>query len=79
MGKVIDMWTRQDITNEPLPVTKEAGEALILNLLQFELTRSTNPFAPDVELIANIISMVENNSGASRYEVMDRLYGTRAL
>jgi hypothetical protein len=77
MGKVIDIWTRKEITE--IPVSKEAGEFLILNLLQYELSRSTNPFAPDIELISNLISMVENNTGARRYEVMDRLYETRAL
>lgn len=74
MSKVICMFTRQEITE--MPATKEAGEALILNLLEFELKRSTNPFMPNSELISNLILMVEINSGASRYDVMDRLYNT---
>lgn len=74
MGKVICIFTRQEVTE--MPATKEAGEALITNLLQFEMTRSSNPFMPDSELISNLISMVENNTGASRFDVMDRIYGT---
>lgn len=74
MGKVICMFTRQEVTD--MPATKEAGEALIMNLLTFELTRSTNPFMPESELISNLISMVENNTGASRFEIMDRIYNT---
>lgn len=72
MGKVIDFYTRQEVTE--LPASKEEGEALIMALLEYELTRSTNPFAPEVELISNVISMVENNTGASRYDVMERIY-----
>jgi hypothetical protein len=77
MAKVICFYTREEITS--LPSTTAEGEALIEHLLKFELSRSTNPFVGPVELIENIIGMIENNSGASRYEIMDRLYKTGAV
>lgn len=73
MGKVICFYTRDEI--KKMPATKEEGEALIQHLLEFELSRSDNPFVGSVNLIDNMIAMVENNTGASRYEVMDRIYG----
>jgi hypothetical protein len=72
MGKVICFYTRREITE--LPSTVAEGEVLIEHLLRFELGRSDNPFASPVEMIDMLISMVENNSGASRYNVMDRIY-----
>lgn len=73
MGKVICFYTRDEIKG--MPATKEEGELLIQQLLEFELSRSDNPFVGSVSLIENMISMVENNTGASRYDVMDRIYG----
>lgn len=72
MGKVICFYTRKEITQ--MPANKAEGEALILNLLNFELTRQDNPLIPDSELISNVITMIENNTGASRYELMERIY-----
>ncbi|NJO48165.1 MAG: hypothetical protein HC840_00455 [Leptolyngbyaceae cyanobacterium RM2_2_4] len=77
MGKVICMFTRKDVTNEPLPVSKEAGEQLIMDLFEVELKRASNPFSANSELIDGLIRMVENNTGASRYDVMDRFYTER--
>lgn len=71
MAKVIDFYTRKEITE--MPATVEQGEALIENLLKFELT-SARRGNGNQELIANLIGMVENNSGASRYTVMDRIF-----
>lgn len=74
MGKVICMFTRREITEPQTGVAE--GEALIEHLLRFELSRSTNPFAGPVELVDGLITMVENNSGASRYDVMSKIYAT---
>jgi hypothetical protein len=79
MAKVIDMFTGQDITDRPLPLTKEQGEQLIMDLFELELKRASNPFSATAEIVAAMISMVENNSGASRYEVMDRFYNSRSV
>lgn len=79
MAKVICMFTREDLTNQPLPVSKEAGEQLIMDLFEIELKRALSPFSGPSELIENLIRMVETNSGASRYEVMDRFYTERKV
>jgi hypothetical protein len=72
MGKVIDMFTRQEIVE--MPHSKADGEMIIQKLLELELTRSIDDSVPTVTLISNVISMVESNTGASRYDVMDRIY-----
>lgn len=77
MGKVIDIFTRKEIVAGI--TSKQEGEALIENLLNFEMSRAANPFAGPVELIDNLITTVENGSGASRYEVMDRIYNKRKV
>lgn len=76
MGKVICMFTREDITNEPTPMTKEQGEALIADLLKLEAKHTDSPFTGTASVFQGLINMVENASGASGYEVMDRLYNT---
>lgn len=77
MGKVICMFTRQDLTDAPAPLTKEQGEQIIMDLFEIELKRASDPFGGAAEIIANMMKMVENSSGASRYEVMDRFYNER--
>lgn len=79
MGKVICMFTKEDITNAPSQLTQAQGEQLIMDLFEIELKRASNPFGGPAEVIANMISMVENASGASRYEVMDRFYAERKV
>jgi hypothetical protein len=76
MGKVIDIVTRKEVTE--LPASKQDGEKLIEHMLRLELRRSSVNVGP-VELISNLISMIENNTGASRYEVMDRIYNKRSV
>lgn len=71
MGKVIEMVTKKEITE--MPATVEQGEALIETLLKFELANARRGTS-NQELISNVISMVENNSGARRFDVMDRIY-----
>jgi len=75
MGKVIDFYTRKEITE--MPHSKQEGEMLIEALLQFELKRASNPFSSTAELVSNVISIVENSTGASRYEVMERIYAEK--
>lgn len=73
MGKVICFYSGKEITE--LPVSKREGEALLENLLRFEMFHN-----PDMEwnslshLLRNMVLMIENNSGASRFDVMDRIY-----
>lgn len=74
MSKVICFYTRKEVTE--MPATKEQGEAMIENLLKFELVQSRRGKA-NQELLANVISMIENNTGATRYEVMDKIYKAR--
>ena len=76
MSKVICMLTREEM-NE-VPASKEEGDALILNLLNYELNNCGNLITPQSELISNLMAMIENSTGASRFEVMDRIYSTRA-
>lgn len=73
MSKVICFYTKKEI--DKMPASIEEGEALIENILYFELSRSTNPMVPDSALISNLISMIESNTGASRYKVMNKIYG----
>lgn len=77
MGKVIDMVTRQEITE--MPATKAQGEALIENVLKFEIISNMRHIPTSQPLIDNLVTMIENNTGASRYEVMDRLYKARKV
>lgn len=77
MSKVIDMRTKQEIVQQPH--SKEEGEALIEALLEFEIKNNAEPFSSMFELIGNTISMVENNTGAHRFEVMNRLYEKRRV
>jgi hypothetical protein len=73
MGKVICIFTKEEITT--MPATAEEGQALIENLLRFELSRSQNELVAPVALIEDVIRMVEVNTGASRYDAMDKVYG----
>ena len=77
MAKVICFYTREEIT--ALPHTKQDGDAMIENLLRLDMQRSKRQGVPDAGLIEALISIVENNTGASRYEVMDRIYGKRKV
>lgn len=78
MGKVIDFYTRKEVTD--MPVTIAEGEAMIEHLLQYELElEHNNQLGGPYQLIENLISMVECNSGASRYVVMDRIYMARKI
>lgn len=72
MGKVINIFTRKEITE--LPLNKAQGEEMIEHLLKFEI-KPLDMFSPMDEFIGHLVIMIENNSGASRFEVMDRIYG----
>lgn len=74
MGRVICFFTGKDITDKSPSLSVEQGEELIVGLLELEMKRAANPFSGEADLISNMISMVENTSGASRYDAMDRLY-----
>jgi len=74
MGRVICFFTRQDITEKSTSLSVEQGEQIIVELLEIELKRAANSFSGEAALIDNMICMVENASGASRYDAMDRLY-----
>lgn len=73
MGRVIDFYTRKDVTDSPRKFSKEEGEDLIVAILNHELSLPTNCFHSS-ELIDNVVMMIENCTGASRYEAMDKLY-----
>lgn len=74
MGKVVCFYTREEI--KEMPATKEEGEALIENLLRFELF-SLEPVNRD--LMDNLIYMIEVNSGANKFEVIDKIYAQRKI
>ena len=76
MGKVICFYTRQEVT-EPVH-TKEQGEKVIEKLLEVQITDGANPFSPMAELVCNVMTIVENTTGANRLDVMERLQAKKA-
>ncbi len=78
MGKVICFFTKREVTE--FPVSKADGEALIENLLRFEIQRNpTLEWTDASHLLGNITTMIENASGASRFDVMERYYHRRKV
>lgn len=71
MGKVIDMFTRSELTDRYY--TKEQGEALIKHLLEYD-SQFEDALYSEYFLVDSLIRMIENNSGASRGEVLDMMY-----
>ena len=63
MSKVIDMKTRQEITE--LPLTQDEGKAILNHLMAFEGTS-----AAQFEIIKNLMRIAENNSGVDFFEYM---------
>jgi hypothetical protein len=63
MNKVIDMKTREEITQ--LPLTEAEGTAILNHLIAFEGTS-----AAQFELIKNLMKIAENNSGVNFFEFM---------
>jgi hypothetical protein len=73
MGKVICFYSGKEITE--LPVSKIEGEMLLENLLRFEILHNpTMEWNSMSQLIRHMVLMIENNSGASRFDVMNRIY-----
>lgn len=75
MGKVIDIFTKKEVTE--MPATVQDGEAIIEVLLRLEVKQNNSPFSASAELMSNVITMVENNTGAQRFDVMERIYNRR--
>lgn len=79
MGKVISIFTGKEISAMPTD-SIEYGEALIEELIRYE-GKSPSNLMGGSELIHNLISMVENNTGARRMDVIDKVFekewGTR--
>lgn len=63
MSKVIDIKTRQEITQ--LPLTTEEGEKILNHLMHFEPKTDA-----EAEIMKNIMKMVENNSGVNFFDYM---------
>lgn len=72
MGKVINMWTGKEVTQ--MPVTVQDGEALIENLIRFDMSYQGETWLGTTEIVDQMITMVENNSGASRFDVLTRMH-----
>lgn len=71
-AKVIDMFSKQEIVE--MPFTKEQGIEMIKELIGTETKLSNGDFMYTNPLIDILIRTVENNTGASRFDVMSSMY-----
>lgn len=75
-SNVIDIATRQPITE--YRYSQAEAETLIEKLIQHELSTTSLHEATPL-IIDDLITMIENNSGVSRVEIMEKIYkGVRA-
>lgn len=79
MGRVIELFTREDVTDKAHSISKEDGELILTDLLNIEANRSESVFGPMSDLISHMCYMVENASGADRFEAMEKIYNQTKL
>jgi len=72
LAKVVNIFSKQEITE--MPYSMESASDIMLYLMQYGNPRTGDPVTQkEMTILDNLLSMVENNSGILREEVLERL------